>query len=467
MTMGENLLKKQCKIVGHTFLTRGIKSPTLITNVQEGEELSVQNITQVLTALENGEYNATFDYLYAGKAAEQPARYKQAVLEFEKLYGKRDICFISAPGRTEVGGNHTDHQHGRVLAAAINLDILCVVSHNQDNVIRIKSQGYEMDEVSLDDLERKHEEDNKAISLIRGIAYRCRQLGYKLSGFDAYTTSNVLKGSGLSSSAAFEVAVGTIISLVFNNGAISPVEIAQIGQYAENNFFGKPSGLMDQMASSVGGFITIDFADTAHPIIQPVDFEFASCGHTLCIVDTKGNHADLTPEYAAIPQEIKTVSAVFGKEYLREVEEQAFYSRMGELLQTCGGRAIMRAIHFFDENERVVHQANALKNNDFAAFKELIIASGISSFTCLQNVFPASAPQEQNLSIALALSRRLLEGSGAWRVHGGGFAGTIQAFVPNHLLEEYKSTMEAVFGKDAVHKLSIRPTGGVQVNPKA
>jgi len=425
----------------------------------------MERTLEIITALRNGAYDGTFKYLYADKSVGQPERYCEAVGEFEALYRMDKARLFSAPGRTEVGGNHTDHQHGRVLAAAVNLDIICVAAPNDDGIIRIKSAGFPMDEIDISDLSIKPKENNTAAALIRGMSARCKELGYKVSGFNAYTTSNVLKGSGLSSSAAFEVAVGVMINSLFNSGAIPAVEIAKIGKYAENNYFGKPSGLMDQMASSVGGFITIDFADVDMPVINPVSFDFSSWGHTLCIVDTKGDHADLTGEYAAIPAEMKSIAKEFGKDYLREVDPCEFRKRMPELRKKCGDRAVLRALHFFGDNDRVVRQSDALGKNDFGSFKDLIIESGRSSFAMLQNVFACHEPNEQGLTLALALSEELLAGKGAWRVHGGGFAGTIQAFVPNDLLETYIQAMEAVFGEGACHRLSIRPRGGVEVTP--
>jgi galactokinase len=423
----------------------------------------MQDAKTIVSSLESGHYADCFAYLYADRAAAQPERYKAAIAAFLELFGEREITLFSAPGRTEVGGNHTDHQHGRVLAAAVNLDILCVAAKNDDNIIRIRSAGFRTIAIDLSDLSRREDETDTSVSMVRGIASRCRELGYTVAGFDAYTTSQVLKGSGLSSSAAFEVAVGTMISRLYNAGRITPVEIAQIGQYAENTYYGKPSGLMDQMASSVGGFITIDFADTAKPLIEPIAFDFAACGHTLCIVDTRGNHGDLTGEYAAIPLEMKSIAAAFGADYLREVDEAAFYTRLSELRNSYGDRAVLRAIHFFGDNARVVKQVAALRAGDFARFKELVIASGHSSLQNLQNIFACEAPQTQGLTLALTMSERLLAGRGAWRVHGGGFAGTIQAFVPNELLADYRAAMESLFGEGSCHALSVRPVGGVEV----
>ncbi|MEG1953098.1 MAG: galactokinase family protein [Hydrogenoanaerobacterium sp.] len=425
------------------------------------------NTTDTVKKLKTIGAEKLFSYIYAADEAvakKQAERYKKAVDEFVKLYGNaREVELFSAPGRTEVGGNHTDHQHGRVLAGSVNLDVIAVCSKNDEGVIRIKSEGYRMDEINLDDLSVQQKEINKAASLIRGTAARFLQKGYKLGGFDAYTTSDVLRGSGLSSSAAFEVLVGTMLNHSYNDGKISAVEIAQIGQYAENFYFGKPSGLMDQTASAVGGFVAIDFKDPENPIVEKVDYDFAKSGYTLCIVDTGGNHADLTCEYAAIPEEMKNVAAFFGKSVLRDVDTQAFYDKLPELRHETGDRAVLRAIHFFAENEKAKKEADALKAGDFNKFKKIVIASGESSFNCLQNVFTTQNVDEQGLSLALALTKKMLSARGAWRVHGGGFAGTIQAFVPNDMLADYKYYIEKVFGYGNCHVLSIRPVGGIKV----
>ncbi|MEF9852587.1 MAG: galactokinase family protein [Hydrogenoanaerobacterium sp.] len=425
------------------------------------------NTTDTVKKLKTIGAEKLFSYIYAADEAvakKQAERYEKAVDEFVKLYGNaREVELFSAPGRTEVGGNHTDHQHGRVLAGSVNLDVIAVCSKNDEGVIRIKSEGYRMDEINLDDLSVQQKEINKAASLIRGTAARFLQKGYKLGGFDAYTTSDVLRGSGLSSSAAFEVLVGTMLNHSYNDGKISAVEIAQIGQYAENFYFGKPSGLMDQTASSVGGFVAIDFKDPENPIVEKVDYDFAKSGYTLCIVDTGGNHADLTCEYAAIPEEMKNVAAFFGKSVLRDVDTQAFYDKLPELRHETGDRAVLRAIHFFAENEKAKKEADALKAGDFNKFKKIVIASGESSFNCLQNVFTTQNVDEQGLSLALALTKKMLSARGAWRVHGGGFAGTIQAFVPNDMLADYKYYIEKVFGYGNCHVLSIRPVGGIKV----
>ncbi len=417
--------------------------------------------------LASGSFDKTFSVLYSKDATElknQAKRYCEAVDEFVKLFNTTEgISFFSAPGRTEVGGNHTDHQHGCVLAASVNLDVIAVVAKNNDNVVRIKSKGYNMDTIDINDLDVKEAEKNRAASLIRGVVARFKELGYNIGGFDAYTTSNVLKGSGLSSSAAFEVLVGTILSYVFNDAKISAVEIAQIGQYAENVYFGKPSGLMDQMASSVGSFVAIDFNDPKKPIINKVDFDFASCNHTLCIIDTGGNHADLTDEYGAVPSDMKAVAKYLGKEVLRDIDEAELFAKLGDIRKDISDRAALRALHFFGDNNRAQLEAQALNNGNFEEFKRLVIESGNSSFMYNQNVYTCKNPTEQGLSLALAVSEKLLKGKGAWRVHGGGFAGTIQAFVPNGMLEEYKNAMEGIFGNGTCHILNIRPVGGTKV----
>lgn len=420
---------------------------------------------KLISKLQSGQFDATFDRLYTpAQTAAQKERYCNAVTAFGKLFGEQEnLRLFSAPGRTEIGGNHTDHNHGRVLAGSVNLDAIAVVACNDSNLVQIKSEGYEMDTIDITDLAVHPEETNKAAALIRGVLARFQALGYQIGGFQAYTTSNVLKGSGLSSSAAFEVLVGTILSKCYNNGSVDAIEIAKIAQFAENKYFGKPCGLMDQMASSVGNIITIDFADPEKPIIEKVDFDFAASGYALCIVDTGGNHADLTHEYAAITDEMRAISNSLGCNYLRETTKQELLAKLPELRKQHGDRAVLRAMHFLADNERVVKQVEALSNNDFARFKQLIIESGQSSFCYLQNVFSCSAPKEQGLSLALCLAESLLAGKGAWRVHGGGFGGTTQNFVPLELLDDFIALMENAFGAGSCHVLSIRPVGGVEI----
>ena len=380
---------------------------------------------------------------------------------FAAVFGGAPERYFSAPGRTEIGGNHTDHQRGRVLAGAVNLDTLAAVRVNCTDTIRIQSKGYPMSIVNITELQPVESECNSTPALIRGVAARFAQLGCKVGGFDAYCESTVLPGSGLSSSAAYEVLIGTIINHLFFDGKVSQPEIAQIGQYAENVFFGKPCGLMDQMASAVGNLVTIDFFDKEHPVIEPVDFDFASCGHALCIIDSGADHADLTDEYAAIPGEIKAVAAWFGKEVLTQIDEADFYANIPTLRQVCGDRAVMRAIHFYQENARVPKQVAALKQGDFDTFLKLIKESGYSSYMYLQNVIPAGYRQHQDVAVALALCEHYLNGRGAYRVHGGGFAGTVQAFVPVDLLDAFRAGIDGALGEGACHVLSIRPQGGV------
>ncbi len=396
--------------------------------------------------------------------AAQKTRYIKAIESFCELYGDRDnLVIFSAPGRTEIGGNHTDHNLGKVLAGSVNLDIIAVASKNDSDRIRIQSEGYPEDCISVTDLEIKDEEAGKSVSLVRGMTSIFSQKGYQIGGFDAYTTTNVLKGSGLSSSAAFEVLVGTMLNGLYNEEKVSPVEIAQMAQYAENEYFKKPCGLMDQMASSVGGIITIDFKEKEHPVIEKVDFDFSKSGYALCIVDTGGNHADLTDEYASIPSEMKAVAGYFGKSVLREVKKEEILASIGALREQFGDRAVLRAFHYLDDNDRVEKQVDALNNGDFETFKQLIIASGNSSFRFLQNVYANINPKEQGLSLAIYLAQSILEGKGAYRVHGGGFGGTTQNFVPGDMVNEFKSTVEQVFGEGKCHILFIRNHGGIKV----
>lgn len=406
----------------------------------------------------------TLNQLYGAQCDIQAKRYACAKEEFIKQYSCEPKRYFSAPGRTEVSGNHTDHNHGRVLAAAVSLDVIACVCPTDDNIIAVKSQGYPEDVINTGDLTVKENEKNTSAALIRGVAAGLKARGYNIGGFKAYTTSNVLKGSGLSSSAAFEVLIGTVLNHLYNSGNISAVEIAQIAQYAENEYFGKPSGLMDQMASSVGGFTSIDFADTSKPIITPISFDLASHGHALCIIDTKGNHADLTPEYAAIPVEMKSVAAQFGKSFLRELCKQDILDNISMLREKCGDRAVLRALHFFDENDRVTEIAKCLEAGDIDGFNKGILASGNSSYKYLQNVYANTCPNEQGVSIALNLIESLLDGEGSHRVHGGGFAGTVQAFVPVEKLEHFKSEIEKVFDDGSCYVLDIRPYGGVEVD---
>ena len=386
---------------------------------------------------------------------------------FLDAFGEVPERYFSAPGRTEIGGNHTDHQRGRVLAAAVNLDSVAAVRENGTSWIRILSKGYPQCEINVQELEPKAEEINSTPALIRGVAARFAQMGCQVRGFDAYCESTVLPGSGLSSSAAYEVLIGTIINPLFFGSKATPTEVAQIGQYAENVFFGKPCGLMDQTASAVGNLVTIDFFDKDRPDIRPVAFQFASCGHALCIIDSGADHADLTDEYAAVPGEIKAVAAYFGKEVLTQIDEGEFFAAIPALRKQCGDRAVLRAVHFYQENARVPKQVAALEQGDFAEFLKLVKESGYSSYMYLQNVIPAGYKQHQDVALALAMCEHFLQGKGAYRVHGGGFAGTVQAFVPFEILDDFRAGMDGVLGAGTCHVLSIRPQGGVEMEVQA
>lgn len=386
---------------------------------------------------------------------------------FQAAFGTQPQRYFSAPGRTEIGGNHTDHQRGRVLAAAVNLDTRAAVRVNGTRTIRILSKGYPMSQVDLDQLEPVAAEINSPPALIRGVVARFVQMGCQVSGFDAYCESTVLPGSGLSSSAAYEVLIGAIVNGLFFDAKATQPELAMIGQYAENVFFGKPCGLMDQMASAVGNLVTIDFFDKENPVIEPVNFDFAACGHALCIIDSQASHADLTDEYAAIPGELKSICAHFGKEVLTQIPEADFFAAIPQLRKICGDRAVMRAIHFYQENARVPQQVAALKDGNFETFLALVKESGHSSYMYLQNVIPAGYKEHQDVAISLALCEHYLNGRGAYRVHGGGFAGTVQAFVPFDILESFRAGLDAVLGQGACHVLSIRPQGGVEMTVEA
>ena len=409
-----------------------------------------------------GKYDKTFQVLYTDVEAAK-ARFAAAVDSFENIYGEREVYLFSAPGRTEVGGNHTDHQHGCVLAGSVDLDVIAIVAPTDDGIIKVKSEGYDEDVLSISELEPNSAEFGKAISLIRGMCGEFKKDGYNIGGFVAYTTSNVLKGSGLSSSAAFEVLIGNILSGLYNDGKVDPVEIAKIAQKSENIYFGKPCGLMDQMASSVGGFVGIDFNDPSKPIIDKVVFDLASHKHKLVIVNTGGNHADLTGDYADITVEMRKVAEVFSKTHLRDVDETEFYERIKEVRAAAGDRAVLRAIHFINDNRRAVLEKEALQENRFNDFLKISNESGESSFQFLQNVYSNSNVHEQGLSLALAIAKRVLGDKGASRVHGGGFAGTTQAFVPDELLDDYIEALSAVFGDDSCYVLNIRPIGGTQI----
>lgn len=402
-------------------------------------------------------------YVDETKLEAQRSRYTNALGKFEQLFGDGPVELFSAPGRSEVGGNHTDHQRGKVLACSLNLDVIAVVRKRVDGVITVQSEGYPLDQVDLKDLNPVAGEEGTSKALIRGVAGALAEAGYTVGGFDAYTTSEVLQGSGMSSSAAFEVLLGTILSGLYNNDTVSPVEVAKASQVAENQYFGKPSGLLDQMACSVGNLVTIDFADASDPKVRRVDADFGSFGHSLCITDTKGSHADLTPDYAAVPAEMKQIAGHFGKAVLQEVSEAEFLSKLPELRELYGDRPVLRAIHWYEENKRVETQVAALESGDFDAFLKAVNASGDSSYKYLQNVYSPRHLEAQAIPVALAVSDLVLKDRGASRVHGGGFAGTIQAFVPDDLVEDYRKAMDGLFGEGACHILFVRPVGGYHI----
>ena len=418
-------------------------------------------------ALAGTTLDSRFCEIYGSAALEtQKARYLHAVEEFEKLYGAdREAALYSVAGRSELSGNHTDHNHGCVIAASIDLDIIAVASPSAGSVIRVKSEGFPEDVVDFGVYNAPNPARyEKSDSLIAGMVAGFRKEGLAVGGFDAYTTSNVLKGSGISSSAAFEDMIGNILNYVYNDGKVSNVEIAKLAQYAENRFFGKPCGLMDQMACAVGGIIAIDFRDPSAPVIEQTDFDLSAAGYNLCIVNTGGNHADLTGDSASVPAEMKSVAAYFGKEFLRDTDENAVLAAIPALREKVGDRAILRALHFFAENRRVAAQKAALKAGDLDTFLANVIASGRSSFCYLQNVYTTKNVSEQGLSLALCLAERVLSGKrAAWRVHGGGFAGTIQAFVPTEDVAEFRAVMDAAFGEGRCMVLRVRPEGALRV----
>ena len=414
--------------------------------------------------LADGVHTARLASLYCCAPEQTPAqaaRYEAVLNGLEATFGTHaEAGLYSAPGRTEIGGNHTDHQHGRVLAGSVNIDMIAAAAPNSLNQLRVQSEGYDLCVIDLADLAARKEEENTTMSLLRGECEAFRQRGAALSGLDVYVASNVPKGSGVSSSAAFEVLIGVILNDCFMTKKVSPIEIAQIGQWAENVYFGKPCGLMDQMASSVGNIITIDFADPAHPDVEPVQVDFSKAGLALCILDSCADHADLTDEYAAVPAECRAVAAVCSGEVLRDVPFDTFLAKLPECRRQCGDRAVLRAFHFYADNDRVAQQVAALRGGDFDAFLQLVTASGDSSWEYLQNVIPAGYKEHQEVAVTIAAAKHFLNGAGAVRVHGGGFAGTVQAFVPLEKLDAFKAEMEAILGAGKCHILSIRPEGG-------
>lgn len=421
----------------------------------------MEKISALFSKIQRGN-NAIFRSLYGNSDSiikYQVDRYVNLVRLFSDVYGHEQSDIFCSPGRTEIGGNHTDHNFGRVLAGAINLDNIAVATVNNSANVRIHSLGYPDIVVDLTQLEAKKDEYFTSGALVRGIAARLKELGFEIGGFDAVVDGAVPKGSGLSSSASFEVLIGSIFSHLFNSGKVDPIQNALIGQYAENKFFGKPCGLMDQTACATGGFITIDFKDPNVPRVKKVKFDFESTGYSLIITDTGGNHANLNDEYSAIPIEMKSVANSLGFQAMRDITQLQLLENLPKIRNQVGDRALLRAYHFLNENDRVLKEVDALENNDFSAFLKFVIESGYSSYMFNQNIFTVSNVREQGVSLALALSEMVLKDHGAWRVHGGGFAGTIQAFVPNNLVNVYVQTLEDVFGKKSCQILSIRQQG--------
>lgn len=420
--------------------------------------------------LENKKFDERLASVYVTDTDEalesQKKRIEEIVVAFDETFPENtseEIGIFSAPGRTEIGGNHTDHQLGSVLAGSVNYDIIAAVAPNGEDKIRFYSDGYGMTEIDLKDLEKKDEEEETTASLIRGMAHYINELGHDINGFDAYSVSNVPGGSGISSSAAFETLIGTILNVLSAEESLDSIEIAKLGQKTENNYFGKPSGLMDQMASSVGGIVAIDFKDKENPVVEPVQTDFNDFDHVLVITDTKSSHADLTDEYASIPEDMKKVARALGKELLSEVDEEEFLSSLPQLREQLPDRAVLRALHYFNDTQRAKREAKALSEGDFEEFLRLVNESGNSSILSLQNIWPAGAVEDQSVAVALTLSKQALDGRGATRVHGGGFAGTIQAFVPVDILDQYVEMMETGIGKDSAMQMTIRPVGGIEL----
>lgn len=429
------------------------------------EVQTAMKASRLISKLQANEFDDLFTKIYvdSNQIEVQKKRYTRAIQEFLHIFGDQDVEIYSAPGRSEIGGNHTDHQYGKVIAASVNIDTIAIVSKTDDLHIHIKSEGYKRIDLDLSDLASQPAEKGTTAALIRGVAAGMKSRGYAYGGFNAYVTSQVLTGSGLSSSAAYEVLIGTILSGLYNDSAVDAITIAQIGQEAENIYFGKPSGLMDQMACSVGGLIYIDFEDPEEPIVEKIDTDFSAFGHSLCIVDTKGSHADLTDDYADIPADMRKVASYFGVDVLRQIDQEVFYKELSLIRKYAGDRAVLRTIHFFDENRRVEREKKALEERDFDRFKELIWDSGQSSYKYLQNVYSTKKPEDQSLAVALLMTRKILKNRGVWRVHGGGFAGTIQAFVPDDFVAEYKTRIEELFGKGSCYVLKVRPVGGIKI----
>lgn len=424
------------------------------------------NLTNCIDEIKSERVRNLFAKLYGTQASvieKQQQRYTQAANSFFQSFPNRsDVKIFSAPGRTEIGGNHTDHQRGVVLAGAVNLDVIGVVAFHDEGVVRVKSEGYELSEIKLDDLTPNSNDDGTA-ALVKGVISKFIEKNVSVGGFDMYTTSDVICGGGISSSAAFETLIGTVIDQKYNDGRSTPFEIAQYGWFAENVYFGKKCGLLDQTVSSYGGLVSIDFKDESAPIIEKIDFDFEKFGYTLCITDTKSSHENLTGDYVAIREEMKQVAEYFKCEVLSEVNYKEFYNELPNLRKACSDRAIMRAMHFLAETKRAKKEADALKIGDIDGFLKLVNESGMSSGNLLQNLYSNNTPTEQAIPLALAISKSILGNKSAVRVHGGGFAGTIQAFVPTEMAKVYKTEIERVYGEGSCHQMKIRPVGGIEI----
>ena len=427
----------------------------------------MKKIEELKKMISGGEFDEKLAQIYLDKdmIPYNRERYVKALDKFVELFGDQEVAIYSAPGRSEVCGNHTDHQNGHVLATSINLDAIAIVAPREDGVIELVSDDMPKEVINVNDIEQDPALEGTTTALIKGVVAGIRDYGFKVGGFTAFVTSDVLMGAGMSSSAAFESLIGTILSGLYNDMKVSSVDVAKIGQYAENVYFGKPCGLMDQMACAVGGLIYIDFFDKANPVIKQVPVDFEAHQYSLCIVDTKGSHADLTDDYAAIPAEMKQVAEYFGEELLSRVSEEDFISKVGEMRASgkVNDRAVLRTLHFYTEQDRVAEGVAALENQEFDHFLDVIKRSGDSSFKLLQNIYSAKDPLTQNVSIALGFSEKFIGENGVCRVHGGGFAGTIQAFVKNAAVAEYKKNIESIFGEGACHVLKVRPYGGIKV----